>query len=424
VRRRGILIALGLVVVAAAAFAVSRRAGEAPKPTPTPVARTPAPTATPSPPPPAPAAGTGLQLGITEFNPNLIGTDPALLQPFARWRDALAELEPHFFRLVIDWRAIQPQRSPHADLTAYNGGCARDVPPCAPYGGLRDMLKALAARQRQDGWQVLAVITGTPDWAAADPSGCERPKDGPSARAPREDALPAYRQLVTDVLAAARQEHATLTYWSAWNEPNLHQFLSPQRATCSRRAPSEAPAGYAKLFFALRQALDAAPGEQREVVGETAGVLRSGAYTTSVAEFIAGLPKDVVCGSAIWSQHGYVGGPDPVRPVLRALDARDCDARHTVWITETGVVAARSELSEARAITDDQRGCHQLHRRLVQWWREPRVTAAFQYELRDDPPFPSGLVTTDLRTARPELAEWTAWGHGRDPAAAPPAATC
>ena len=52
------------------------------------------------------------------------------------------------------------------------------------------------------------------------------------------------------------------------------------------------------------------------------------------------------------------------------------------------------------------------------------MTAAFQYEFRDDPTFPSGLVTADLKTARPELAEWTAWGDDRDPAAAPPDATC
>ena len=60
----------------------------------------------------------------------------------------------------------------------------RDKQPCAPYGGLRDQLRALAARQREDpaAWQALVVFTGTPEWAARPARGCEREEQARAAR--------------------------------------------------------------------------------------------------------------------------------------------------------------------------------------------------------------------------------------------------
>src|SRR3954452_10705485 len=150
----------------------------------------------------------------------------------------------------------------------------RDVPPCLGWFGVRDQLKALAARQRAGGWQALVVITGTPDWAASPASGCERANASPRSRPPRPDAMPAYRRLVTDVLAAAREAGADLRYWSAWNEPNLAPFVSPQRAACDPASPSLAPAAYTAITRTLIQALAQAPGDQQLVIGETAGVLK------------------------------------------------------------------------------------------------------------------------------------------------------
>ena len=60
----------------------------------------------------------------------------------------------------------------------------------------------------------------------------------------------------------------------------------------------------------------------------------------------------------------------------------------------------------------------------MQWWADPRVTAAFQYTLRADDRFPTGLISTDLTAARPTLNEWTAWGGAREPSAPPPPAAC
>ena len=127
------------------------------------------------------------------------------------------------------------------------------------------------------------------------PTGCERATTRPRNRPPRADARGAYKQLIVDVLAAAEQEGARLRFWSAWNEPNLPPFLSPQRSACDVDSPSLAPAVYADLARVMNQTLTDAPGVQQLVIGETAGILRSTRLVTSVAEFIAGLPDDVVC---------------------------------------------------------------------------------------------------------------------------------
>ncbi len=430
-RPRAVLVpALAMALVGAAAGAARRiETSDPPAPAPAPEIPTPipTPTATPTPAPASlPAAGQGLAIGVTEPNPNLVASpgDRATPEPWARWRDALGAIHPAFYRLVIDWPSLQPRPDAPADLQALNGGCMRSVQPCLGWAGVRDQLRALASRQREGGWQALVVITGTPAWAAAPPAGCERPLTDPRSRLPRPDALPAYQRLVADLLAAAAQAGADLRYWSAWNEPNHPAFSSPQRGACDAVSPSLAAGGYAALARALQQALVAAPGDQQLVLGETAGLLKPTPYTTTVPEFIAGLPQDVVCASTVWSQHAYIGGPDPVGPAATALAARGCPQPHTIWITETGVGPAPSYLSGAREITGELEGCRALHRRLVGWWSDPRVTVAFQYTLRQDDRFPTGLVTTDLAAARPALAEWTAWGGDRQPAAPPPDPVC
>ena len=300
-------------------------------PTPPPAVATPSSTATPtpSPAPPLPAAGPGLAVGLTEFNANLVAS-PATKQlppPWAGVRDALGAIKPAFFRLVIDWRSIQPTADQPANLDAPHTGCVRDVGPCLEFGGVRELLKALASRQAEGGWETLVVITDTPDWAAAPAGGCERETTQARNRPPRADALGAYRQLVADLLAAATQQGAALRYWSPWNEPNLPPFISPQRAACDTASPSLAPAVYAQIAEAMIGALDDAPGDQQLVIGETAGILKSTKLVTSVPEFIAGLPENIVCASTVYTQHAYVGGPDPVDAVADALAKRNCPHR-------------------------------------------------------------------------------------------------
>ena len=371
----------------------------------------------------APAAGPSLAVGITEPNPNLFAPDEVLPPPagWAPWRDELVRIRPELFRLVVEWNKLQPSPDAPANLALPNHGCMRDKQPCAPYNGLQDQLRALAARQREDGWQALVVFTGTPEWAAVPPSGCPGEEGG--GRAPRDIA--AYRALVSGVLDLAAAEGAELHYLTPWNEPNHPYFIAPQRKACDALAPSRAVAPYARLARALRAELaEHGGGDHQLVLGEMAGILEPSSRATSIGEMIRGLPRELVCAAPVWSQHSYIGGTDPVSTVTAALASRRCPREHAIWITETGVGPAPGGFSLARGITSEPQGCRLLHRRLRAWRADPRVTAAVQYTMREDDLFPTGLVTTDLARERPALREWQAWGARERPEAPPPPSTC
>jgi hypothetical protein len=388
-----------------------------------PPSRTPTPVATAT---AAPVREPALAVGITEPNANLVFAPAARELPpeFARWRDELGRIRPGYYRLVLDWARLQPDPAAPPNLEGPDGGCSREGPPCAEYGGLRDQLRAIASRQREGGWETLVTVTNTPPWAAGPATGCEDASGGVRSQVPRPDAVPAYRTLIASVLSAAADEGAELRWWSPWNEPNHPYFLQPQRRECAPDSPSGAPAAYAGVAAEMRGVLDAAPGEQRLAIGELAGLLEPTPRGTTVEEFIAGLPRELVCAADVWTQHAYIGGTDPVDAVARALAAHGCPTAPPIWITETGVGGADSRLSIARGITSERQGCRMLHARLRGWWRDPRVSAAFQYTFREDEAFPTGLVAPALDRGRRSLAVWQAWGSRPRPDAPPPRPRC
>jgi hypothetical protein len=365
-------------------------------------------------PAPAPPTGEGLAVGLTEQNPHLMwapgerGTGAAP-EPFARRAAELRALRPRYFRLIVDWSALQADPAAPADLARPETGCLRERGPCAGYDGLLERLRALAARQRDGGWETLVVPTWTPPWAAAAARGCERRDVDPRARPPRADQLGAYRALIRAILAAARRTGARLTYWSPWNEPNHPGFISPQRRRCADRAPTLAPRAYAAIAQAMRRELDAAPGDQRLVLGELAGLVTAKRTHTPVDEFIAALPRELVCSADLWSTHGYAGGEDPVDAVDGALRRHGCPM--TLWITETGIPGTR------------RGACETLHERLERWHADDRVGVALNYTFRTDDRFPTGMVSTDLADDLPTLAVWRAWS-ARRPADPPPPSPC
>jgi len=382
------------------------------KPTSTP---TPTPAETRSPEVAKGKARGDLAVGLTEQNPNLFwapGAKEGVPREFARWQDATGKLQPAFFRLVLDWPSLQPKKGTPANLEQPYDGCLRGTPPCAAWAGVKDQLAALASRQKQHkgGWEALVVITGTPEWAARPASGCERPNTQPRSRAPQPSAMRAYRKLVTDVIALGGEVGVDLRYWSAWNEPNHPFFISPQRATCDAASPSLAVKRYAELTRNLKRALDDAPGNQQYVLGELAGLDESKTKSTSLQEFLRQLPTPLVCGSTILSQHGYITGINPVALAAKAAGTHDCKKKHVVWMTETGVGAPHAGQDKRTTAPAERRACRQLHKRLVKWYDDPRVTAAFQYTFREDDVFRTGLVTTSLDRAFPVLKEWQAWG--------------
>jgi hypothetical protein len=368
------------VLVAVLSGGDSEQQPRAPRPTPSP---------TPSPPP------ERFSIGITEPNPAfLVGSDNP---DFARWRDVIPSMKPRYYRLVIDWAGIATPDGAQIDLAKPQGGCMRDIGPCAGWNGVRAQLQALAKAQKAMPGRLIGMVvfTGTPAGIAAPASGCERSDTQPRSRPPRADQLGRYQQVVRAVLDEARRAGANVPYWSPWNEPNHPYFLSPQRLRCGDTSQTVSPKPYAQLADAMLQVLDRAPGDQQLVLGETAGLFERKSTTTTAPEFIRHLPKDLVCRAAVYGEHGYLSNENPVGRVHRALKSFGCPAGvPPIWITETG--------------TKDPSACQAMRARLDGWRDDPRVAAAFQYTLREDDRFPTGLVTTDLSRELPALKAWTA----------------
>ena len=371
-----------------------------------------APSDPPSPPPPPEPA---LRLGLTESNPHLIS--PTGAPALAPWRERVAALRPHYARVMVDWAEIQPRPDAAPDFGAARDGCAREAEPCTPWAGLREQLTAIRDRQRADGggWEVVLLISGTPEWAAAPATGCERTGTEPRSRMPD---LAAYRELVRHLQGLGREVGVALPHWAPWNEPNHPAFLNPQRRACDTAAPATAPARYARIVRVLMGEL--APGQQL-VLGDLAGYDAPQPTAASATEFIAALPRDVACAAGPWAQHTYVGkrarrGADPpaadpatagnldlVDAVDGALRARGCPK--PIWISETGAF---------------DHACGPMAAALADWARDPRIEAAFQYTFREDSAYPVGLADERLREPYASYRAWRAFSR----AVAVPAEPC
>jgi hypothetical protein len=388
----------------------------------------PAPQRTPGPP-------TVLATGLTELNPQLLWSaaeHPDVAPGFAPWRRRLAALHPRILRLPVYWSKLQPDPAVPADLTIPADGCARGTPPCGASRGLVEVLAAIASLQKTGFGvpQVEVVVAGVPAWAAQPASGCERSDAAPASRPITDQGLAAYRALIARVAAAAAEQGATLRYWSPWNEPNHPAFVSPQRAACDPASPSLAPAVYARLALAAKQALDAVPGDQQLVLGEMAGTTTPSPRRSTVQEVVAGLPDEVACSSRLWSQHDYAqvrpdpAKPDPVGALEQALDARPCTRGAHIWVTETGVGGDQPGAARPIGAAALRAQCRAQDGALRRWADDPRVDAALQYTFREDRLYPVGLADAGLTRAYPTYDLWAAWGARRpsDPPPALPAA--
>jgi hypothetical protein len=268
----------------------------------------------------------------------------------------------------------------------------------------------------------LIVILNTPDWGASAAGGCVATDATAQARMPPD--LAAYRALVRSLAAFAAAEGVDLPLWAPWNEPNHPLFLGPQRAECDADSRALTPGLYAELARAMQQELDAVPGDQRLVIGETAGFAAPRTKAAGAGEFAAALPDALVCDAAAYGQHAYVkvqgelaadgtsapGAPELLGGLKDALRAHDCpDGPPPIWITETGTDS-----------TSGADGCRAMGQALTAWRDDPDVQLAVQYTFREDTAFPVGLADAGLTTLEPAYAAWLAAAQG----AADPGSAC
>jgi hypothetical protein len=388
----------------------------------------------------APHSG-GPALGLTEDNANLLWSPFGPPRPggasFEIARRELTALHPTYLRLLVDWAALQPDPRRPPRLETRVSGCARQVGPCAAYAGIRDELAAIASQQRAAGtganvaFQVVVDIFNTPPWAAPPPSGCQRPGASASSQGPSRSALGAYRALIRSLLALAQREGVSIDWWAPWNEPNHPLFMSPQRASCAPGSPPVAPALYAELVRAMSAELHAEGGGRHLLLGELNGFESGSPDRTSVSEFVAALPRDVVCSSDVWSIHAYsshgsFAHADPVASLEQALNARGgCAQGARIWVTETGAGAFNLGSPRTALAAEEQAGCRAMADQLIRWSRDARVGAVFQYTFREDPVYRVGLVGSALDRLNPTYRLWREWSRSKAAGEMSPApATC
>ena len=268
---------------------------------------------------------------------------------------------------------------------------------------------------------MLIDVLGVPPWAAAPASGCELPGASSETRALAPGAIAGYRALVAGLASLGASAGVPLRWWSPWNEPNDPAFLSPQRERCEAGAGPVAPTVYGQLARAMAAQLRLGDPGASIVLGELNGLMHDSAHATSVQSFLAALPDDVLCLGPVWSVHAYAAydGPDaatadPVSALEAALGRRGgCAARAPVWVTETGAGAPHPGAPGGDTPAQQRQACLALAARLQDWRSEPRVQAVFQYTFRDDPAFPVGLVSADLRSLHPVYGLWLTLAHRR-----------
>lgn len=398
---------------------------------------------------PAPATDDGGPLRRPpSLEIGLVTTDAGVLTPpgepaiagFDAARALVARIAPRRVRIDVRWDLLQPDAAQPLDPDRVIGdGCGREAaPPCAGPVSLTATLRAVAAAQKAAPGRFRPLINfwGMPAWAGAPPTeGCEAASVREGARPLAAGQEPAYRAAVAAVWKAVHDAGIPAADWTPWNEPNAPYFLGPQRASCDPTAAPTAPAQYARLVTAMddelgvlrrRQPTSAGQVAPQLVVGELAAWAAPGPRAVPSDEFLRALPDEVLCRADVLSLHGYFeakprsGRGEPVAAGLREFDRRPCLDRRPAWITETGVGAPRAGGRRDDAKTTLTAECRLMDRQLDHWWHDPRVTAAFQYSVREDPAFPVGLLDEPLSRSYPVADLWAAWGGDRAPAAAPP----
>jgi hypothetical protein len=377
----------------------------------------------------------GPAVGLTENDANLLWSPDAPAPApgtFLPAREELSALQPAYLRLLVDWAALQPRPGRPPALAAAVSGCDRGSGPCGAYAGIAAELAAIASQQSAvgagDRFRVVIDILGAPAWAASGGSGCESPGATAFSRPLRAAAIAGYRALIASLLALGAREGVALEWWSPWNEPNDPRFLSPQRSSCSAASPPLSAAVYAQLARAMAAQLQAAGGVHHLLLGELNDFETDTPRSTSIAQFIAALPADVICLGRAWSIHAYArhdpagATPDPVPALTAALDARGaCGRDASIWVTEAGAGAPHPGQPRPVGPADEVAGCEALAAQLQRWYSEPRVGAVFQYTFREDPAFPVGLASADLSHLYPTYRLWLAFSRAQAAGRPPPA---
>lgn len=245
-----------------------------------------------------------------------------------RARDASASL----LRTVVVWRDAAPNRP------------ANPADPFDPAYQLDDVDDLVRSAQ-QRGMELLVTIWGTPGWA----NGGQAPNRPPHDPA----ALEQFATALADRYSGRHSGYPAVRLFSAWNEPNLEQFLAPQ---FDEEGTSVGPALYAPIARAIYDGVKLGNPEALVAIGETSprghdipryGSVQDSHSPARFARLLADAEPAVRFDA--WAQHPYPPRPQiaPDAPVRwprvgignlerfgTALDEWFGREETPIWITE------------------------------------------------------------------------------------------
>jgi Cellulase (glycosyl hydrolase family 5) len=314
-----------------------------------------------------------------------------------RWAEDRAEVLDHVrdaraavIRTIVVWRDVAPVRPAVAE------------DPFDPAYNLDD-LDDLARSAQQRGVELLLTIWGTPGWANGD-AGANRPPDDPAQ-------LEAFAYALAERYSGRHPGYPAVRLFTAWNEPNLEQFLAPQFGP---QGESVAPGLYAELAQAIYDGVKRASPEALVAVGETSprghdvpsgGRVQDSHSPPRCSRLLAEASPDLRFDA--WAQHPYPPRPDvaPADPVRwprvglsnlerfgDALDEWFGRDDIPLWITEYG---HETEPDPLGVSPEDQ--ARFLAEALALASGNPRVRMFVWFIVEDRPatPWQSGVIDED-----------------------------
>jgi hypothetical protein len=276
-------------------------------------------------------------------------------------------------------------------------------------------LDELVRESGRYGLRVMIDITGTPKWA----NGNQTPNHMPT----NLTDLYTFTQMLALRYDGKNPGKGQVSLWSAWNEPNEQQFLTPQYA--GQKIVS--PANYAKLYKTIYSAIKSVNPWAKVAIGETSPEGRDknvvGApQTVSPGMFAKLLSKVPGLKFDAWAHHPYVTtlNAQPLQKVkypnvtLSQLPTFEnqlkAEFHHEVpiWITEYG---HQTKPSNPKGVTLTQQATY-ASQALTYAKNDPDVQMFIWFTFRDSTgnPWKSGLEQAS-GVAKPAFYKFDALAH-------------
>jgi Cellulase (glycosyl hydrolase family 5) len=305
--------------------------------------------------------------------------------------DQARDVHAAVIRTIVAWHSAAPERP------------VNPVDPFDPAYKLEE-IDDLARNAQQRGIELLVTIWGTPEWA----NGGEKPNRPPTDPADLES----FAQALADRYSGRHPGYPAVRLFSAWNEPNLEQFLAPQFDEAGR---SVGPELYAPIARAIYEGVKQANPEALVAVGETSprgrdlpseGTVQDSHSPARFARLLSEQEPPVSFDA--WAQHPYPPRPNvaPSEPVRwpriglanlerfgDSLDAWFGRTETPLWLTEYGHETL--PLEPLGVVPELQ--AQYAEEALALAAENPRVRAFVWFILRDSPgtAWQSGIIGED-----------------------------